>query len=195
MAKNIDSRCTVGDRKLRCTPVVLLSRPGARLPQTADSVLCLQSEDYSIKTLCSCFTGGKKNKKGRLCEQPYIKKKQAVGKGGRWRRICFAVPPADADHVLTGGVAGWGVGLMRDIDRAYIDNDRTSVNSDHCKANYAGSCSSSQSCILLIPVFADFIPPSPRNSLSSRMRWKQRRRTCRSRWTSWSCRGSSWSSR
>ncbi len=36
---------------------------------------------------------------------------------------------------------------------------------------------------------------SVRNSLNSRMRWKLRRRTCRCRWSFWSCRGNSWSSR
>lgn len=36
---------------------------------------------------------------------------------------------------------------------------------------------------------------SNRNSLNLRMRWKLRRRTCRCRWSFWSCRGNSWSSR
>lgn len=52
---------------------MLLLGPGARLPQTPDSVVSLQSWGITVLRLCGLALPG--GKKGRHCEQLYKRKK------------------------------------------------------------------------------------------------------------------------
>lgn len=53
---------------------MLLLGPGARLPQTPDSVVSLQSGGITVLRLCGLALPG--GKKGRHCEQLYKRKKK-----------------------------------------------------------------------------------------------------------------------
>lgn len=75
----------------------MLEVPGARLPQTPDSVVSLQSEDYSIKTLWTCFA-----EKKDVIVSRFIKKKTGNVKRRQAAQcvlLCFLF---HSDHVQAG---------------------------------------------------------------------------------------------